>query len=82
MKCGRWTSKVIRCNNGPQYLSAAIVTWSQKQGISAGGRGPPTGTMLVALVCRRHCMGTTQSRGVDFQRTGAAITRVRLVPIF
>lgn len=29
----RGKPKVIRCDNGPEYLSAAIVTWTQKQGI-------------------------------------------------
>jgi putative transposase len=29
----RGQPKVIRCDNGPEYLSAAIVTWTQKQGI-------------------------------------------------
>ncbi|SDC35071.1 putative transposase [Paraburkholderia lycopersici] len=32
MEC-RGKPKVIRCDNGPEYLSAAIVTWTQKQGI-------------------------------------------------
>ncbi|WP_449413058.1 integrase core domain-containing protein [Pandoraea soli] len=29
----RGKPKVIRCDDGPEYLSAAIVTWTQKQGI-------------------------------------------------
>ena len=29
----RGKPKVIRCDNGPEYLSTAIVTWTQKLGI-------------------------------------------------
>ncbi|AJX35423.1 Integrase core domain [Burkholderia oklahomensis] len=29
----RGKPKVIRCDNGPEYLSAVIVTWTHKQGI-------------------------------------------------
>ena len=32
----RGKPKVIRCDNGPEYLSTTIVTWTQKLGTLAG----------------------------------------------